>query len=163
MPAKITKAFPKNGCMSPNQESHIAGFIDGNKIPAIGDLPILGRLFGSTVDNVQKTEIVLSITPHVIRNIHRPLVNEGQFSAGTETNLKPRPESGSSDSGGQVNAGPAANVRKNRAPPIRVAPPVEAAVAPASGAEVIPVLPLPPSNNSGQPAGVDSPASINVP
>ena len=158
---------------------------NGNKIPAIGDLPILGRLFGSTVDNVQKTEIVLSITPHVIRNIHRPLVNEGQFSAGTETNLKPRPESGSSDSGGQVNAGPAANVRKNRAPPIRVAPPVEAAVAPASGAEVIPVpapetggdakavpaapsstgqeLPLPPSNNSGQPAGVDSPASINVP
>ena len=78
----------------------LAGLLDdeerhtANKIPAIGDLPIVGRLFGSTNDNIQKTEIVLMITPHVVRNIHRPLVADGQFNSGTETNLRPRPEGG---------------------------------------------------------------------
>lgn len=67
---------------------------NGNKIPAIGELPILGRLFGSTIDNIQKTEIVLSITPHVIRNIHRPPGTDGQFNSGTETSLKTRPDRG---------------------------------------------------------------------
>lgn len=66
----------------------------GNKIPAIGDLPVLGRLFGSTNDNKQKTEIILSITPHLIRNIQRPDATAAQFKAGTETSFKPRPESG---------------------------------------------------------------------
>ena len=64
----------------------------GNKVPGLGDLPILGRLFGSNRDNTEKTEIVLSITPHLIRNIQRPAANVSEFSAGTETSFRRRPD-----------------------------------------------------------------------
>ncbi|MET3106037.1 general secretion pathway protein D [Oxalobacteraceae bacterium GrIS 1.18] len=76
----------------------LAGLLDDeerhtiNKIPSLGDIPILGHLFGSTNDDIQKTEIILSITPHLIRNIRRPDFNATQFSSGTENNFKPRPD-----------------------------------------------------------------------
>jgi len=62
-----------------------------NRIPLLGDLPILGRLFGSQNDNRQKTEIVLSITPHLIRNIQRKSPQAESFWSGTETNLQNKP------------------------------------------------------------------------
>lgn len=59
-----------------------------NRIPLLGDLPILGRLFSNQTDNRQKTEIVLSITPHLIRNIQRANPALESFWSGTETTLK---------------------------------------------------------------------------
>jgi len=59
-----------------------------NKIPGLGDLPLLGRLFGSHLRNHQKTEIVLSITPHLIRNIVPPTVAASAFWSGTESVAK---------------------------------------------------------------------------
>jgi general secretion pathway protein D len=64
----------------------------GSKIPGIGNLPLVGRLFGSTRDENGKTEIVLSITPHLIRNIQRPSAAASEFSAGTETSFRRRPD-----------------------------------------------------------------------
>lgn len=64
----------------------------GNKIPALGDLPIIGRLFGSTLNDNQKTEIVLSITPHLIRNIQRPEATLSEFRSGTDSNFSMRPD-----------------------------------------------------------------------
>ncbi len=64
----------------------------GNKVPGLGDLPILGRLFGSNRDGNEKTEIVLSITPHLIRTIQRPPASASEFSAGTETRFRRRPD-----------------------------------------------------------------------
>ncbi len=61
------------------------------KVPGLGDLPILGRLFGSTGDEHQKTEIVLSITPHLIRSVKRPDSDVAEFSSGTESSLRSRP------------------------------------------------------------------------
>ncbi len=37
-----------------------------NKVPILGDIPLLGRLFKSTATEVQDTEIVFVITPHII-------------------------------------------------------------------------------------------------
>lgn len=37
-----------------------------NKIPLLGDLPLIGRLFGKTVTDVVKTEIIVSLTPRVV-------------------------------------------------------------------------------------------------
>ena len=37
-----------------------------NKVPILGDIPLLGRLFKSTETEVQDTEIVFIITPHII-------------------------------------------------------------------------------------------------
>lgn len=56
-----------------------------DKIPGLGDLPILGRLFSSHQDSKNKTEIVLLITPHVVRNLSRPAATEAEFSFGTDT------------------------------------------------------------------------------
>lgn len=62
-----------------------------NGIPGLGELPVLGRLFSSNQDNHQKTEIVLSITPHLIRNLVRPDASQGEFWSGTESALRTKP------------------------------------------------------------------------
>lgn len=65
--------------------------MSSNRIPGLGDIPILGRLFSSQKDDRQKTEIVLSITPHLIRNIKRPDAQSNEFWSGTEMSLRNRP------------------------------------------------------------------------
>ncbi len=64
----------------------------GSKVPGFGSLPILGRLFGSTRDSNDKNEIVLSITPHLVRNVQRPALGASEFAAGTETSFRRRPD-----------------------------------------------------------------------
>ena len=64
----------------------------GNKVPGLGSLPIIGRLFGTSRDDTEKTEIVLSITPHLVRNVQRPSAAAAEFSAGTETGFRRRPD-----------------------------------------------------------------------
>lgn len=59
-----------------------------NRLPLLGDLPLLGRLFSSQKDDRQKTEIVLSITPHLIRNIRRKDPASESFWSGTEATLR---------------------------------------------------------------------------
>jgi len=58
-----------------------------NKVPGLGDLPVLGRLFGSTNDTANKTEIVLLITPRVVRNLARPEARLEEFLSGTEAGI----------------------------------------------------------------------------
>lgn len=76
----------------------------GRKLPILGDVPLLGRLFGSTNDSNDKTEIVLSITPHLVRNIVRPPGDMSEFAAGTDVSFRQRPEVMSS---GVVSVAPA--------------------------------------------------------
>jgi general secretion pathway protein D len=70
----------------------LAGLIDteertsGNKLPGLGQLPVLGKLFGASTDDDKNTEIILAITPHVVRNIQRPDADAAYFMAGTESN-----------------------------------------------------------------------------
>ena len=63
-----------------------------NKVPGLGDVPLLGRLFGNTTNNNDKTEIVLSITPHVIRNVQRPSLAMSEFRSGTDTGFRIAPD-----------------------------------------------------------------------
>lgn len=58
-----------------------------DKIPGLGDLPMLGRLFSSHKDTKSKTEIVLLITPHVVRNLSRPAASDAEFAFGTDTSV----------------------------------------------------------------------------
>lgn len=58
-----------------------------NSIPGLGQLPIIGRLFSSRSDTASKTEVVLLITPHVVRNIIRPESPIEEFSSGTESSI----------------------------------------------------------------------------
>lgn len=63
----------------------------GNRVPFIGDLPILGRLFGSQKDERTKTEIILSITPRIVQTASRPPLEAAQFWSGSEATLRTRP------------------------------------------------------------------------
>ncbi len=62
-----------------------------SKVPGLGDLPLLGRLFSSNHDELNKTEIVLTITPHILRNIERPELADAEFYAGTESQSGDQP------------------------------------------------------------------------
>lgn len=66
-----------------------------NQVPGLGDLPLLGRLFASNRDSNTKTEIVLLITPHVIRAPLRPSAAQQVWSGegpGEYAEAAPTPE-----------------------------------------------------------------------
>jgi general secretion pathway protein D len=55
-----------------------------DNVPGLADLPIAGRLFSHTLDNNDRTEIVLLITPRIMRTLQRPDAASVEFAAGTE-------------------------------------------------------------------------------
>lgn len=57
---------------------------NAQKVPGLGDLPVVGRLFTNKGDTSSKTEIVLLITPRVVRNLQRPGVPLEEFPSGTD-------------------------------------------------------------------------------
>lgn len=62
-----------------------------NKVPGLGELPVLGRLFGSQKDDGQRSEILLSITPRVVRSLQRPDLFSSEFDSGTDSNIGNKP------------------------------------------------------------------------
>jgi general secretion pathway protein D len=75
-------------------------------IPGLSQIPIVGRLFGSNNTDREKSEIVLSITPHIIRTQARPPTDATEFWYGTETRSRSSPFAASSfDTGGGASAG----------------------------------------------------------
>jgi general secretion pathway protein D len=40
-----------------------------NRVPVVGDIPILGALFGTTEKNIRRRELVIFITPSVVRSL----------------------------------------------------------------------------------------------
>jgi general secretion pathway protein D len=55
-----------------------------SRLPGLGDLPIIGKLFSSERNSTNKTEIVLLITPRIVRNLNRPAHIMPALAAGTE-------------------------------------------------------------------------------
>lgn len=83
----------------------LGGLIDNedrmtaNRVPGLGELPILNRIFGSQNDNASRTELLLSITPHIVRGLAPPLNVPAEFWSGTENSprLKPLSVAGEED------------------------------------------------------------------
>ncbi|UQV46842.1 general secretion pathway protein GspD [Janthinobacterium lividum] len=67
-----------------------------NKVPGVGELPVLNRLFGSQKDDAMRSEIVLSITPRLLRSIRRPDLMTAEFNSGTEASVGGRASVGGS-------------------------------------------------------------------
>ena len=63
-----------------------------SKLPGLGDVPFLGRLFSDQEDSKNKTEIILAITPRVLGNISRPKAEVSEYWSGTETLINDRPQ-----------------------------------------------------------------------
>jgi general secretion pathway protein D len=58
-----------------------------SQVPGLANLPLAGRLFQNKEDTNNKTEIVLLITPHVIRNVERSEARLEEFNSGTEAEV----------------------------------------------------------------------------
>lgn len=56
-----------------------------SKVPGLGDIPLLGHLFASHRNEGSKTEIVLLITPHIVRNLIQPDPSVMEFASGTDS------------------------------------------------------------------------------
>jgi len=56
-------------------------------IPGLNEVPVVSKLFGSATDNDVRTEIVLLITPRIVRNLDVPGVGLQEFLSGTETSV----------------------------------------------------------------------------
>ena len=65
-----------------------------NRLPILGDLPLVGRLFSSNLDNGDRKELVLAITPRIVRNLRQPSASESEVWVGTEVAPKLRPPGG---------------------------------------------------------------------
>jgi general secretion pathway protein D len=61
------------------------------KLPGLGDLPLAGPLFSSTLANGKRSEIVLSITPRLVRNQTQPNAAASAVPSGTESTVRQRP------------------------------------------------------------------------
>src|SRR6185369_10318114 len=61
-----------------------------SRVPGLGDLPIAGRLFSSQKDDFQRTELMLAITPRVLRSASRPTIPQSEIWIGTENSPRLR-------------------------------------------------------------------------
>jgi general secretion pathway protein D len=60
-------------------------------VPGLSQLPLIGRLFTAPLDSSTKNEIVLSITPRLVRPVSRPDAQALEFWSGTESVLSNAP------------------------------------------------------------------------
>ena len=73
-PAFDTRQAETTAVVQDGDTLAIGGIIADNRkrdrsgIPYLMNIPVIGRFFGSTSDTVERTELIMLITPHVIRN-----------------------------------------------------------------------------------------------
>jgi general secretion pathway protein D len=82
-----------------------------NRFPGLGDIPLLGNLFSSRASKGGRKEILLSITPRILRNLHRPTDDLLEFNFGPEN-------------GGQGGSNQAGNLQPTAPPAVRSPAPV---------------------------------------
>lgn len=122
-----------------------------NRVPGLGDLPLLGRLFSSQKDDYQRTELVLAITPRIVRPAARADISQAELWVGSESSTRLRPP-------------PVAAQRSNTAPATASVPAMAAVgnlVGPAAG---MPNLPAPPKPAASGPTRLQwqAPSEVKV-
>jgi general secretion pathway protein D len=138
-------------------------------VPGLNEVPLISKLFGAAQDSDSRTEIVLLITPHIVRNIDLPGVGLQEFLSGTESSVGASPI----QLGTPMNVAPAlaprvpsqqpvppAPVRPAALPPVVQPPPTSPAVPPAFTAPpLVPSSPAVPPGTS--PTGGTDPSGTN--
>jgi general secretion pathway protein D len=109
-----------------------------DKIPGLGHLPVVGRLFGNSGTNKSRSEIVLAITPRIVRNYANLGHDRANVFSGTALTLRDR----------QILGDPVGGLSlPNSAPGARTVP----TAAPASGISPAP-QPMPGTPGAPSPA-----------
>ncbi|HTS53413.1 MAG TPA: hypothetical protein VMH26_09095, partial [Burkholderiales bacterium] len=65
--------------------------VSAQKVPGLGDIPIVGRLFRNQNDDREKTEIILLITPRIVRSINWPQSAVLDTPVGTDAAIGSQP------------------------------------------------------------------------
>jgi general secretion pathway protein D len=60
-------------------------------VPGLNEIPVLSKLFGAAQDTDNRTEIVLLVTPHIIRNVELPGLGLQEFLSGTDASVGAAP------------------------------------------------------------------------
>ncbi|CAG9167825.1 secretin N-terminal domain-containing protein [Cupriavidus pampae] len=116
-----------------NQTQVLAGLLQrgehnsGQGLPGLSRIPILDRIFGTRSNDASQTELILLLTPRVVRNQEIPASNIVVFDSGTEGRITTERDVISSD---QVIRMPPP--RGGGAPPPSAPPPMAPAPAPAT-------------------------------
>jgi len=72
IPSLLTRRASTNVELAPGQHLAIAGLLNQNltdavdKIPLLGDLPIIGTFFRSTANQEERTELLVLVTPYIV-------------------------------------------------------------------------------------------------
>lgn len=83
IPALSTRRVQTEMDLQDGQSFAIAGLVDdrvtrvASKIPGLGDIPVLGRFFRSNSLNKTKTELLVMVTPRIVRPSEETKVPEG--------------------------------------------------------------------------------------
>jgi general secretion pathway protein D len=91
--------------------------VSAQKVPGLGDIPIVGRLFRNQTDDREKTEIVLLITPRVVRTINWPQSAVLDTPVGTDTSIGGPPLRIAQTAPGALALAPAQGAGPVRQPP----------------------------------------------
>lgn len=62
-----------------------------SKIPGLGHLPVIGRIFGNNDGTESRSEIILAITPRIVRNLPVRTAEDTSIFSGTANVLRERP------------------------------------------------------------------------
>jgi pilus assembly protein CpaC len=83
LPALSTRRVESEMSLADGQTFAIAGLVDNrvtelmSKVPGLGDIPVLGKLFQSKNFSKSKTELLVIVTPHVVRPLTPDQVPHG--------------------------------------------------------------------------------------
>lgn len=75
----------------------LAGLIKNDQIgsashlPGLGKIPLIGKLFSDETKKNDNTEIVLLITPRIVRNMVTPSYSDALFASGTNADVSSKP------------------------------------------------------------------------
>jgi general secretion pathway protein D len=142
------------------------------KVPGLGDFPVLGRLFRNEGDDRRKTEIVLLITPRIVRTLTYPQSAAMDLQVGTDAAIGTAPIRIAPTAPGQLSMAPSGPGGGPQGipgvPGVPGIPPVAAAPVPVPGAQpgaAPPGVPQPRQLGAGARRGAsgDNAGDVEVP
>lgn len=154
IPLRITTTSAQTALTLKDGEQTVIGGLmqddyqkSSSSLPLLGDLPIIGDLLSSHSKKKNKKEILLSITPHIVKSVDLPRADVASIWSGGEDDLKAGPMFGAFAAAFEPEAErapePAAPALQEPAP--TVPPPLveepEAVAPPAPAPEAVAILP----------------------
>jgi general secretion pathway protein D len=114
------------------------------KVPGFGDIPLIGALFTSYDDSTNRTDVLLTITPRVVRGWDMPTRVAREFYSGTENTYSDKPLFANLETAAGAEIRTATSTPAAALPPSPAAPAIPAPMPPtAAAAPPVPGSPPP--------------------